>query len=111
PNAAITAVDDISANFCIQGSMQFDSCYFGTVSEAFMVDIVDTVIIDAAEGTAHMPYDACLFTIVDDIVPYDVTADPVLMPSAGVQCAEDYFLFTLRAAFLVSAIHRVVART
>lgn len=84
PKRTVTAIDFIFTNLSIQGSMQFNSCYFGTVSEPFMVNIVNTVLINAAEGCSHMTHNTGLFAIMNHITSNDVTADPILMP-AGVQ--------------------------
>ncbi|MNN39311.1 hypothetical protein D3C81_1533430 [compost metagenome] len=83
PKCTVTAIDDIFTNLSIQGSMQFDSCDFGTVSEPFVVNIINPVLINAAEGCPHMAHDTCLFAIMNHIASNDVTADSIFMPTGA----------------------------
>lgn len=73
----------IFANLSIQGSMKLNSRNFGTMSESFVVNIINTVLIYAAEGCSHMTHNTCLFTVMNYITSNNVTADVIFMPAGA----------------------------
>ena len=68
-----------------------DAGYLGAVELAFHPDIVDVVAIYLCKRASHAPADTGLFAIVYLVVPDDVGADIVLVPSFadGIQGAFD----------------------
>lgn len=62
-----------------------------------MMDIINPVMANLAEGPAQMTDDSSLLTIMDHIIADDMTSDVVLMPILA-ECTENNLLLPLRPA-------------
>ena len=74
----------------IDRSVEFDTAYFVPPKLALHRNIIYFVVLDHAEGTAHMSNDSVLSAIIDHVVTNDVRADGILVP-ARTQCEEYRF--------------------
>ena len=95
-------------NFHINGSMQLDSCYF--ITEIFMLDrdVINMVVRNLAENTAHMAYHTVLSAVMDHIVADDMGTDFFLAP-ANLKSAEHGFHLILIARLAVPSGTQVMA--
>ena len=100
PDTAITAVNEIITHLGVQGSVKLDSADFSSMSQSLMVNVVNTIILNLAEGTTHVTDDTGLFTVMDNVPADNMAAHIILVPT-GVQSPKNHFLFTLGTTFFM----------
>ena len=81
PDAHGAVVDVIPAEDHINGSVELDAAHFRTGELLGVIDVVDVVILDDGEHTAHAAHDARLLAVVNVAAADDVGAHRLLRPA------------------------------
>ena len=82
PGSKGAVMDTVVYDLNVNGGVQLDACDFITEEFVLHRDIVDMVIVDPAEYTAHMPNNAVLPAVVDFIAADDMGTHKLPAPSS-----------------------------
>ena len=104
PDAHGTVVDMVAPQDHINGCVHFDARDLRTAQLHHIVDMVDMVILNDAEHTAHAADDAALFAVVDVVSADNMAADVLLQPAVVLTPADRIPLH------LGGALHMVVGK-
>ncbi len=75
PDSHGTVMDVISSVGDINGCMHLNSCNFSPTLFHHVVDMVDVIILNQTEYTAHAADDSALLTVVNVIASDDMASD------------------------------------
>ena len=87
PDTHGTVMDMVSPHDDIDGSMQLDPRYLSSAELHHIVDMMNVVVLDDTEDTAHSSDDTALFTVMDIVAPYYMASDLLLKPSVILSAA------------------------
>lgn len=94
PDAQTAVVDAVVVQLYINGGMQLDTGNFKAAEFALHGNVIDVVVVDLTEDTAHMAYNAVLSAVIYGIAADNVGADGFFAPP-DLPCAENSFHLVL----------------
>ena len=104
PHGAV--VDMVSPEDHVNGCMQLDGGNLSAAQLHHVVDMMNVVILDNAEHTAHTPHDSGLLTMMDVAAPNDMAAYFFFEPSMILPTADSIPLHLCRAFHMLIEIGR-----
>ena len=87
PNAHGAVVDAVAAENHVDGGVQLNAGNLGAAQLHHVVDVVDVVVLDDGEHSAHAADDAALLAVVDVAAAHDVAAHVLLQPAVVLAAA------------------------
>ena len=90
--------------------MHFNSCNLRAALLHHVVDMVNVVVLDHTEDTAHAADNAALLTVMDVVAADDMASDVFLQPSVILAAAYGVTLHLRRAFYLLISKIMVVIR-
>ena len=97
PDAHDAVMDVVSSHDDVDSCVELDAGNFCAAQFHHVVDVVNVVVFDDRENSAHTADDAALLAVVDVVAAYDVAADILLEP-AVVLASADCVTLHLRGA-------------
>ena len=75
PDTHCAVVDVVSSHYNIDSCVHLDTCDLSSAKLHHIVDVMNVVVLDNAENTAHTSNDTALLAVMDIIATNDVATD------------------------------------